>query len=158
MPSSIRWYFNDVLISFTSNVSTNTFGGETGISSTSPQGGHYELFTALQIVKNLVKASSGASCSVKGGGYGDRGQRVPDEVQFVYSIPYHTKGVGNQNVVTIVSEMTSHFAIREKRGSVVLTAMARLGASEITSGLTYRSGQMVNGAWQTPRRPGPARV
>lgn len=30
VPSSIRWYFNDVLISFTSNVSTNTFGGETG--------------------------------------------------------------------------------------------------------------------------------
>ena len=31
----------------------------------------------------------------------------------------------------------------------VLTAMARRGASEITSGLTYKWSRMVNGAWQT---------
>lgn len=30
VPSAIRWYFNDVEIKFSGNVSTNTFGGETG--------------------------------------------------------------------------------------------------------------------------------
>ncbi|MCB6702863.1 hypothetical protein, partial [Bacteroides uniformis] len=73
---------------------------------------------------------------------------VSDEVQFVYSISI-TKGVGNQNVVTIVSGDDKYFAIREKGGSVVLTAMARRGASEITSGLTYKWSRMVNGTWQT---------
>ena len=73
---------------------------------------------------------------------------VSDEVQFVYSISI-TKGVGNQNVVTIVSGDDKYFAIREKGGSVVLAAMARRGASEITSGLTYKWSRMVNGTWQT---------
>ena len=104
-------------------------------------------YYGLQIVKNLVKASSGASCSVKAVATVTVGN-VSDEVQFVYSIPI-TKGVGNQNVVTIVSGDDKYFAIREKGGSVVLTAMARRGASEITSGLTYKWSRMVNGAWQT---------
>ena len=30
VPSSMKWYFNDVEIKFSGNVSTNTFGGETG--------------------------------------------------------------------------------------------------------------------------------
>ena len=65
VPSSIRWYFNDVLISFTSNVSTNTFGGETGHFKFIPYKAGTTNYYGLQIVKNLVKASSGASCSVK---------------------------------------------------------------------------------------------
>ena len=52
-------------------------------------------------------------------------------------------------MVTIVSGDDKYFAIREKGGSVVLTAMARRGASEITSGLTYKWSRMVNGTWQT---------
>lgn len=147
VPSSIRWYFNDVLISFTSNVSTNTFGGETGHFKFIPYQPVTTNYYGLQIVKNLVKASSGASCSVKAVATVTVGN-VSDEVQFVYSIPI-TKGVGNQNVVTIVSGDDKYFAIREKGGSVVLTAMARRGASEITSGLTYKWSRMVNGAWQT---------
>ena len=65
VPSSIKWYFNDVLISFTSNVSTNTFGGETGHFKFIPYKAGTTNYYGLQIVKNLVKASSGASCSVK---------------------------------------------------------------------------------------------
>ncbi|MCO7112425.1 hypothetical protein NIB75_07290 [Bacteroides uniformis] len=59
-----------------------------------------------------MKASSGASCSVKAVATVTVGN-VSDEVQFVYSIPI-TKGVGNQNVVTIVSGDDKYFAIREK--------------------------------------------
>lgn len=35
VPSSMKWYFNDVEIKFSGNVSTNTFGGETDIQSLS---------------------------------------------------------------------------------------------------------------------------
>ena len=90
VPSSIRWYFNDVLISFTSNVSTNTFGGETGHFKYIPYKAGTTNYYGLQIVKNLVKASSGASCSVKAVATVTVGN-VSDEVQFVYSIPI-TKG------------------------------------------------------------------
>ena len=30
VPSSVKWYFNDLLLSFSSNLSTNSLGGETG--------------------------------------------------------------------------------------------------------------------------------
>lgn len=145
VPSSIKWYFNDVLINFTSNVSTNTFGGETGHFKFIPYVAGTTNYYALQIVKNLVKASAGASCTIKAVATVTVGN-VSDEVQFVYSIPI-TKGVGNQNVVTIVSGDDKYFAIREKGGSVTLTAMARKGASEITSGLTYKWYRILNGAW-----------
>lgn len=146
VPSSIKWYFNDVLLAFTSNVSTNTFGGETGHFKFIPYAAGTTNYYGLQIVKNLVKASAGASCTIKAVATVTVGN-VSDEVQFIYSIPI-TKGVGNQNVVTIVSGDDKYFAIRDKGGSVILSALTRRGASEITSGLAYKWYRMVNGAWQ----------
>lgn len=145
VPSSMKWYFNDVLISFTSNVSTNTFGGETGHFKFIPYQAGSTNYFGLQIVKNLVKASAGASCTIKAVATVTVGN-TSDEIQFVYSIPI-TKGVGNQKVVTIVAGDNKYFAIREKGGSVILSAMARLGASELTSGLTYKWYKMTAGAW-----------
>ena len=76
VPSSIRWYFNDVLISFTSNVSTNTFGGETGHFKYIPYKAGTTNYYGLQIVKNLGEGVVRCELQRQGGGYGDRGQRV----------------------------------------------------------------------------------
>lgn len=146
VPSSVKWYFNDVEILFSGNVSTNTFGGETGHFKFVPYQAGVNNYYGLQIVKNLVKASTAASCTIKAVGTVTVGN-VSDEIQFVYSIPV-TKGVGNQKVVTIASGDNKYFAIREKGGSVILTAVARMGASELTANLAYRWFRMVNGAWQ----------
>lgn len=145
VPSSIKWYFNDVLINFTSNVSTNTFGGETGHFKFIPYQAGTTNYYGLQIVKNLVKASAGASCTIKGVATVTVGN-VSDTIQYVYPIPI-TKGVGNQKVVTIMAGDDKYFAIREKGGSVILSAIARLGASELTSGLSYKWYKMTAGAW-----------
>ena len=145
VPSSIKWYFNDVLINFTSNVSTNTFGGETGHFRFVPYAAGTTNYYGLQVVKNLVKASAGASCTIKGVATVTVGN-VSDEIQWVYPIPI-TKGVGNQKVVTIMAGDDKYFAIREKGGSVILSAVARLGASELTAGLSYKWYRMINNAW-----------
>lgn len=146
VPTSVKWYFNDVEILFSGNVSTNTFGGETGHFKFIPYQAGVNDYYGLQIVKNLVKASAGASCTIKAVSVFTVGN-VSDESQFVYSIPI-TKGVGNQKVVTIASGDNKYFAIREKGGSVILTAVARMGAAELIVNLTYKWYQMVNGAWQ----------
>ena len=145
VPSSIKWYFYDVLINFTSNVSTNTFGGETGHFKFVPYAAGTTNYYGLQVVKNLVKASAGASCTIKGVATVTVGN-VSDEIQWVYPIPI-TKGVGNQKVVTIMAGDDKYFAIREKGGSVILSAVARLGASELTAGLSYKWYRMINNAW-----------
>lgn len=145
VPSAIKWYFNDVLLAFTGNVSTNSIGGETGHFKFIPYQAGVNNYFGVQIVKNLVKASVGASCTLKAVATVTVGN-VSDEVQYIYSIPI-TKGVGNQKVVTIVAGDNKYFAIREKGDSVILSAVARLGASEITAGLSYKWYKMTNSAW-----------
>lgn len=145
VPSSVKWYFNDVLLAFTNNVSTNTLGGETGHFKYVPYQAGLTNYYGLQILKNLVKASAGASCTIKAVATVTTGN-VSDEIQFVYSIPI-TKGVGNQKVVTIASGDDKYFAIREKGGSVILSAIARMGATDLTAGLTYKWYKMVNSVW-----------
>ena len=101
VPTSMKWYFNDVLLTFTGNVSTNTFAGETGHFKFVPYKAGTTNYYGLQIVKNLVKASGGASCVIKAEATVTVGN-LSDTLQSVYSIPI-TKGVGNQKHVTIAS-------------------------------------------------------
>lgn len=145
VPTSIKWYFNDVLLTFTNNVSTNTLAGETGHFKFVPYQAGVTNYPGIQILKNLVKASAGASCTIKAVATVTVGN-VSDEVQYVYSIPI-TKSVGNQKVVTIMAGDDKYFAIREKGGSVILSAVARMGASILTTGLTYKWYKMTAGAW-----------
>lgn len=145
VPSSIKWYFNGVLLNFTNNVSTNTFGGESGHFKFIPYVAGTTNYYGLQIVKNLVKASSGASCNIKAEATVTVGN-VSDTIQSIYPIPI-TKGVGNQKHVTIAAGDSKYFALRTKGDSCILTAIARMGADELTSGLTYKWYKMVSGAW-----------
>ena len=145
VPSSVKWYFNDLLLSFSSNLSTNRLGGETGHFKNIPYAAGSVDYYGLQIVKNLVKASDGASCTIRCEATVSVGN-TSDTIQFVYTIPI-TKGVGNQTVVTITAGDGNYFCIREKGGTCKLTAMVRQGAGEITSGLTYKWYNQVNGAW-----------
>lgn len=145
VPSSMKWFFNGVLLNFTNNVSTNTFGGETGHFKFIPYAAGTTNYYGLQIVKNLVKASSGASCNIKAEATVTVGN-VSDTIQSIYPIPI-TKGVGNQKHVTIAAGDSKYFALRTKGDSCILTAIARMGADELTSGLTYKWYKMVSGAW-----------
>lgn len=142
-PQAIRWYFNDTELTFSSNVSTNTFGGETG---------HFQFvdytvngYYGLKIVKNLVKASGAAACVIRAEADVTVGNSS-DTVQFVYSIPI-TKGVGMQQRVTIVAGDSYIFTITEKNSSCILKAVTRLGNDEITTGLTYKWYRQSDGAW-----------
>lgn len=145
VPSSMKWYFNDVEIKFSGNVSTNTFGGETGHFKFIPYQPGTTDYYGLQIVKNLVKASGAASCTIKGEATVTVGN-TSDTVQFVYSIPI-TKGVGNQKHVTIIAGDNKYFTLRDKGQSCILKAVARMGSDEITTGLAYKWYNQVNGAW-----------
>lgn len=145
-PQSVKWYFNDTLINFSeSNVSTNSLGGETGHFKNVPYQAGVNNYYSLQIVKNLVKASGGASISIKAVAKVTVGN-TSDEIQFVYAIPI-TRGVGSMKRVTIMAGDNNYFAIRTKGGSCILKAFCRLGADELTSGLTYTWSRMLNGQW-----------
>ena len=126
VPTSVEWYFNDTKLTFSSNLSTNTFGGETGHFKQIPYQAGVHDYYGLQILKNLVKASAGASCVLKA---------------------VATVTVGNTSD-TIQAGDDKYFAIRQKGDSCILTAVARMGASELTSGLTYKWYKLVNNAWQ----------
>lgn len=147
VPQKVEWYFNDTKLTFDGgNLSTNSLGGDTGHFKNIPYQAGTTDYYSLQLLKNLVKASAGASCTLKAVATIAVGN-TSDTVQFVYTIPI-TKGVGNQKVVTIISGDDKYFAIREKGGSCILSAMARMGASELTSGLTYKWYQQAEGTWQ----------
>ena len=99
VPTSVEWYFNDTKLTFSSNLSTNTFGGETGHFKQMPYQSGVNNYYGLQILKNLVKASAGASCVLKAVATVTVGN-TSDTIQATYTISI-TKGVGNQKVVTI---------------------------------------------------------
>lgn len=145
VPSSMKWFFNGVLLMFTNNVSTNTFGGETGHFKFIPYVAGTTNYYGLQLVKNLVKASSGASCNIKAEATVTVGN-TSDTIGGTYPIPI-TKGVGNQKHVTIAAGDNKYFALRTKGDSCILTAIARMGTDELTSGLTYKWYKLVNGTW-----------
>lgn len=146
VPSSVKWYFNDVQLAFsTGNISTNQLGGETGHFKFIPYSAGVSDYYGLQIVKNLVKASEGAACTIRCEATVSVGN-ASDTVHFTYSIPI-TRGVGSQTVVTITAGDNNYFCIREKGGSCKLTAMVRQGAGEVTSGLTYRWYRQEDGSW-----------
>lgn len=146
VPSSVKWYFNDLLLAFSSsNLSTNTLGGETGHFKQIPYAAGSTDYYGLQILKNLVRASEGASCTIRCEATVTVGN-TSDTIQFVYTIPI-TKSVGNQTVVTITAADGNYFCIRQKGGSCKLEALVRQGAGEITSGLTYKWFNQQDGAW-----------
>lgn len=146
VPSKVEWYFNDVKLSFGSNnVSTTSFSGETGHFKQIPYAAGSVDYYGLQIVKNLVKASEGASCTIKCIATAVIGN-LSDDIACVYPIPI-TRGVGNQKVVTIAMGDNKAFALRDKGDSCVLKAVVRQGADEITSGLTYKWFKQNAGSW-----------
>lgn len=145
VPSHVEWYFNDVKLSFTGNISTNVFGGETGHFKQIPYSGGANEYYGLQIVKNLVKASSGASCTIACRATVVIGN-TSDEVGAMRAIPI-TKGVGNQKRVTIMADDDNYFSIREKGGSCKMKAVVMQGSGEITSGLAYKWYKLSNGTW-----------
>lgn len=147
VPNSMEWKFNGVTLTFGSGgLSTNTFGGETGHFKVIPYQAGTVNYYGLQIMKNLVKASAGASCTIEGHATVTVGN-VSDTIGFTYSIPI-TKGVGNQKHVTIAAGDNKFFALRQKGDSCILTAVTRMGTDEIISGLAYKWFRMVNGAWE----------
>lgn len=145
VPTSMKWYFNDIQLTFSGNVSTNAIGGETGHFKFVPYVAGTNNYYGLQIVKNLVKASGSASCVIRAEATVTIGN-MSDTIQMTYNIPI-TKGVGNQVRVTVASGDNKSFTIRDKDDSCLLKAVTRQGKDEVTAGLTYKWYKSVNGAW-----------
>lgn len=146
VPNSMKWYFNGTELTFNSSkLSTNSFSGETGhFEFISYQAG-VQNYYALRIKKNLVKAAGAAPCTIKGEATIAVGN-TSDKVQYVYTIPI-TYGVGNSKRVTIMAGDNKYFTLTDKGQSCILKAVARVGADEITSGLTYKWYKLVSGSW-----------
>lgn len=146
VPNSMKWFFNGIELTFGNDkVSTNSFSGETGhFEFISYQAG-VQNYYALRIKKNLVKAAGAAPCTIKGEATVSVGN-TSDKIQFVYTIPI-TYGVGNSKRVTIMAGDNKYFTLTEKGQSCILKAVARVGADEITSGLTYKWYKLVGGSW-----------
>ena len=146
VPNSVKWYFNDTELAFNSSrLSTNSFSGETNHFEYIPYAAGTQNYYALRIRKNLVKAADAAPCSIKAVATVTIGN-TSSQIQCVYDIPI-TYGVGNSKRVTIMAGDNNYFTILEKGGSCKLKAVARLGLDEITSGLSYKWYELVNGAW-----------
>lgn len=143
-PNFVEWSFNGVTLEFLDGLSTNTFGGESGhfeFVDKSANGGYY----GLRVVRNLVKASDGAACTITAKATISVGN-TSDEIQQVYSIPI-TKSVGNQKHVTIIAGDSKYFTLTDKDTSCALKAVARMGSDEITSDLSYKWYKLVDGLW-----------
>lgn len=147
IPNLVKWYFNDTELAFGSdNISTNSFNGETGHFKYIPYKKGTQNYYALQILKNLVKASGAAPCTVKAEATVAIGT-TSDKIQYVYGIPI-TEGTSNAIRVTIQAGDNKYFTLRTQGDSCILQAVARMGSDEITAGLTYKWYNLVNGLWQ----------
>lgn len=146
VPNLVKWFFNDTELTFgPNNVSTNFFNGEQGHFKYIPYAAGTQNYYALQILKNLVKPSGSAPCTIKCEATVAVGN-TSDKLQAIYSIPI-TQGMSNAIRVTIQSGDDKYFTLTEKGQSCILEAVTRKGDSEVTSGLTYKWYKLVNGSW-----------
>lgn len=147
VPKSVKWSFNGTELAFGSNnISTNTFGGETGHFENIPYKAGTQNYFSLRLKKNLVKASAGAACTLKAEATITVGN-TSDKIQVVYSIPI-TVGVGNSKRVTIMAGDDKFFTLTEKGQSCILKAVVWLGDDQLNSDLTYQWKTMQSGTWQ----------
>lgn len=147
VPNLVKWFFNDTELTFGSNnVSTNTFNGETGHFKFLPYQMGTRNYYGLQILKNLVKASGAAPCTIGAEATIAIGN-TSDKVQCVCGIPI-TEGTSNAIRVTIQAGDNKYFTLTTNNDSCILQAVARIGSDEIASGLTYKWYSLVSGAWK----------
>lgn len=147
IPNLVKWYFNDTELTFGSdNVSTNSFNGETGHFKFIPYSKGIQNYFALQILKNLVKASGAAPCNIKAEATIAIGT-TSDKIQSVYPIPI-TEGTSNAIRVIIQAGDNKYFTLLTQGDSCILQAIARMGSDEMTAGLSYKWYSLVAGLWQ----------
>lgn len=145
-PASVKWFFNDTELIFdASGISTNSFNGETGHFTNLPYVAGTRDYYSLQITKNLVIASGGASSIIKCVATIVVGNSS-ETIQYTYSIPV-TKGTGTSKRVTIAAGDSNMFTIKSNGGSCSLKAVAYLQKDEITSSLTYKWYQLNGAEW-----------
>ena len=145
VPSSVKWYFNGTELTFTGNISTNVFNGETGHFKIIPYQAGVNDYFSLQILKNLVVAGGFAASMIKCIAT-VAVSNTSDTIQSTYPIAIN-KGVGNAKRITIIAGDNKFFTITTKGGTCALKAMAYLGGVEITSNLTYKWYKLVAGIW-----------
>lgn len=145
VPSSVKWYFNDTLLTFSGNVSTNKFNGETGHFKSLPYQAGTRNYYGLQILKNLVKAADGAACNIRAEATIAVGN-TSDKVQSGYNIPI-TVGVGNSKRVTIMAGDNKFFTLLDKGDSCILKAVSWIGSDQLATSLTYKWYTLQSGRW-----------
>lgn len=147
IPNLVKWFFNDTEITFGSdNISTNVFNGETGHFKNIPYTKGSNNYYTLQILKNLVKASGAAPCTISAEATIAVGTSS-DKIRCNYGIPI-TEGTSNAIVVKIQAGDSKFFTLSTKGDSCILEAIARMGTDEITAGLTYKWYKLDSGSWQ----------
>lgn len=146
VPSAVKWYFNGSLLTFGEDrVSTNSFYGETGHFEFVPYQAGTQNYYGLRIIKNLVKAANMVDAKILAEADFTR-DSYTRTVKAQYDIPVN-KVTANQIRVVIVAPDNKNFTIREKGESVQMKAVARIGATELNSGLVYKWYRMESGTW-----------
>lgn len=140
---SIKYYFNDNLISFSGDTSTGAYAGyfKKLSGADSDQG-----YMGLQILQNLADLSGLSNVVIKMEAsvvYNTQS----DVLQAEYTIPVQKK-TGSSYRVTIAAGDSKAFVIREKGGSCVLKAMAYQSGTLLTKGLTYKWERMTATGWK----------
>lgn len=145
IPTACDWYFNGVKLTFTNNLSTNVFNGETGHFKKLPYAAGTQDYWGLQILKNLVVASDAAPCTIKAEAvvvFGDERDKISAE----YAIPIR-KATGTPYFATITAGDNKYYTITEKGGSCILKTMVYQSGQLITSNLSYKWYKLIAGAW-----------
>lgn len=146
-PNSLVWNFNGTPLAFDDNgLSTSQFNGEAGhFKRIDPAVNSNEYFR-LQIVKNLVKASGGASSTIQAVATVATGET---SITLNASLPVSiAKNTGSSIKVMIQAGDSKYFTLQDKGDSCILKTVAQSNGVEITAGLTYTWDKLINGVWQ----------
>lgn len=146
VPVSVKWYFNDTMLSFGSNsISTNVFNGESGHFESVPYISGSNPYFKIRMRKNLVNAAGLAPCSIKCVArivYGN----ITDEISAQYQISI-SKATGSPFRVSINAGDNKYFTLTSKGDSCKLKAVVYMNNTETTAGLSYRWYKLSDGAW-----------
>lgn len=141
-PDSVDFYFNGTKIDFSGDTSVGTFNGI--FKKIAPTGD--QPYYGLQIVKNIAATAGYAPAVIKMVARVSYGTQS-DQIQASYTIPIQ-QSTGEAYRVTIASNDTNNFVIRQKGGSCTLRADAYQGGEAITKNLTYKWEKMGTTEWQ----------
>lgn len=138
VPTSMEYYFNNVLIEFGSN--NKSKGVFDGLFERIERSGEEQPYCGLRIVNNLVKVAGCQPCVIEMKAKVTYGNQE-DSIKASFTIPIGPY-TGESYRVTIMAGDSKVFNLTSQTDSCILVAKASLANVELTKNLTYKWRQM----------------